>query len=233
MAELNLELELREVGRLLGYPPEPDVAPAVLARLDQPRPLFGLERRRLLVVAFAALAAAIAVAFAVPPARTAILHFFHIGSETVERVPTLPPAERRSPVAGLAGPMSPERAGRVAGFEPVLPPTHGRFYAASGIIATYLRPRVVLMELHADLAFMKKVAGPNTHIEPLTVNGHFGLWITGAPHVVSYLDSTGAGQEKVVRLAGNVLVWAHGSVTLRIEGPLTRDEALRLAKALG
>ena len=229
MAEI--ELELREVGRLLAYPAEPDLVPGVHARLPESRPRFG--RRRVLVVAVAALAAAVAVTFAVAPARTAILHFFHIGSETVERVPTLPPAERRSPVAGLSGPMSLARARELAGFQPLLPPKHGRIYAADGILATYLRPRVVLSEFRADLGLSKKVVGPKTHIEPLTVNGHFGLWMQGAPHVVTYFDSNGLGHDKVVRLAGNVLVWARGSVTLRLEGPLTRDEALRIARTVG
>ena len=39
-------------------------------------------------------------------------------------------------------------------------------------------------------------------------------------------------QEKNVRIAGNVLVWAYGSVTLRIEGPLTRAQALGLAASI-
>jgi hypothetical protein len=229
----ELELELREVGRLVAFPPEPDLAPAVLDRLGEPRPRPAFGRRRLLVVALAALAVAIGAAFAVPPARTAILRFFHIGGETVERVQKLPPAERRSPVAGLAGPMSIERARDRAGFGPLLPPQHGRIYAADGILATYLRPRVVLTEFRADIRLSKKIAGPSTRIEPLTVNGHFGLWMEGAPHVITYFDSNGVGRNKFVRLAGNVLVWSNGHLTLRLEGPLTRDEALRLAKTIG
>jgi hypothetical protein len=225
MAEL--ELELHEVGRLVAFPPEPDLALAVLDRLGE-RPAFG--RRRLLVVAFAAFVAAIGVAFAVPPARTAILRFFHIGGETVERVQKLPPAERRSPVAGLAGPMSLARARDLAGFEPALPPTHGKVYAADGIFATSLGRQAVLTEFRAELGFTKKAVGPATRIEPVTVNGRDGLWLEGAPHVVMYFDSRGVGREKIVRLAGNVLVWSRGSVTLRLEGPLTRDEALRLAE---
>jgi hypothetical protein len=30
-------------------------------------------------------------------------------------------------------------------------------------------------------------------------------------------------------MAGNVLIWTHGDVTLRLEGPLTQAEAVRLA----
>src|SRR5919205_3044505 len=143
MAEL--ERDLREVGRLLAFPPEPDLVPRVRSRLGEaaPRERF-FARRRALVLALAVLAVAIGAAFAVPPARTAILRLFHIGGETIERVPTLPNAPHRSPIAGLDGPMSVEDATDRAGFNLILPPKHGGVYAEGGIIATYIRPHVVL-----------------------------------------------------------------------------------------
>src|ERR671929_2184139 len=165
MAEL--ERDLREVGRLLAFPPEPDLVPAVRARLGEaPRPWPFAARRRVLVLALAALVVAIAAAFAVPPARTAILRFFHIGGETIERVATLPNAPRRSPIAGLAGPMSVEDATDRAGFNPILPSKHGGIYAGDGILATYVAPRVVLTEARSELGTMKKVASRRTRIEP-------------------------------------------------------------------
>ena len=228
MAEL--ERDLRETGRHLTWPSEPDLVPAVRARLGEAPRL--PARRRVLVLALAALVVAVAAAFAVPPARTAILRFFHIGGETIERVETLPNAPHRSPVAGLAGPMSLEAAIDRAGFRPILPRRHGGIYAEDGILATYIRPRTVLTEARSDLGLLKKVASPQTRIEPVRVNDHDGLWIEGAPHVVMYFDAQGRGQEKNVRIAGNVLVWAYGSVTLRIEGPLTRAQALGLAASI-
>jgi len=227
---LELERDLREVGRLLAFPPEPELVPAVRARLGEAPRRF--PRRRVLVLALAALVVALAAAFAVPPARTAILRFFHIGGETVERVETLPNAPHRSPIAGLAGPMSLEQAIDRAGFRPILPPRHGGIYADDGVLATYIGPRTVLTEARSDLGLSKKVASPQTRLEPVTVNEHDGLWIEGAPHVVMYFDSKGRGQEKHVRVAGNVLVWAYGSVTLRIEGPLTEAQALGLARSI-
>jgi hypothetical protein len=226
----ELERDLRAVGRLLAFPPEPDLVPAVRARLGEAAPRERLfARRRVLVLALAALVVAVAAAFAVPPARTAILRFFHIGGETIERVETLPNAPHRSPIAGLDGPMSLEDATDRAGFNPILPPKHGPIYADDGILATYIAPRVVLTEARSELGFSKKVVSPQTTLEPLMVNDHAGMWIRGAPHVVMYRDSEGRGYEKHVRIAGNVLVWAYGSVTLRIEGPITRAEALALA----
>jgi hypothetical protein len=239
MAEL--ERDLREVGRWIAFPPEPDLGPRVLRRLgERPRLLFA--RRRALVVALAAVAVAVGAAFAVPPARTAILRFFHIGGETIERVETLPPAERGSPVEGLGGPMSLARASRTAGFQIVLPPAkiaaHGRFYADDSIVATYLRvpgktAPVLLSELRGDLGFMKKVAGPQTKIEPARVHDEDALWLEGAPHVVTYFDSHTRSQFRKVRLAGNVLVWGRGNFTLRLEGPISKSEALRIARTFG
>src|SRR5918912_2778984 len=164
MAEL--ERDLREAGRLLAWPSEPDLVQPVRTRLGEPP-----RRRRMLVLAFAAfIVLAIAAAFAVPPARTAILRFFHIGGETIVRVDTLPNAPRRSPIAGLAGPMSVADATKRAGFNPILPPKHGGIYAEDGILATYVRPRVVLTEARGELGMAKKVASPQTRIEPLRVN---------------------------------------------------------------
>ena len=58
----------------------------------------GRGYRRALVPALALLVA-LGIAFAVPQARSAILRFFHIGAVTIERVETLPAAQRaaRSP----------------------------------------------------------------------------------------------------------------------------------------
>jgi hypothetical protein len=231
MAEL--ERDLREAGRLLAFPPEPDLVPRVRAHLGEAGPRgFGFPRRRVLVLALAVLVVAVGAAFAVPSARTAILRFFHVGGETIERVDTLPNAPRRSPIAGLAGPMSVEDVTKRAGFNPILPPKHGGIYAEDGILATYIRPHVVLTEARGELGMSKKFASPQTRIEPLRVNEHDGMWISGAPHVVTYFDSQGGGQMKNVRIAGNTLVWAYGSVTLRIEGPLTQAQALSLASSI-
>ena len=236
----ELEQELREVGRWLDFPPEPDLLPAVLRRLAEPRRRV-FARRRALLVALAVLVIAIAAAFAVPPARTAILHFFHIGGETVERVETLPPAGRRSPVAGLDGPLARKQAERKAGFTLALPPrkvaVHGRFYGADWIAATFLRLPdgrfASLTEFRGDLGIVKKATPEGTKIEPTTVNGADALWLEGAPHVVMYFDWGARSHTRLSRLSGNVLVWTRGGVTLRLEGPLSRAEALRIARTVG
>jgi hypothetical protein len=63
------------------------------------------------------------------------------------------------------------------------------------------------------------------------VNGAFGLWLVGGPHVLRY-EQRGRFAEIETRLAGNTLLWLAGGRTLRIEGELTRAQALRLARSL-
>src|SRR6266576_7299802 len=91
----ELERALVALGGELEFPPTPDLVGTVRERLHRRR------RLRPLVFAVALGALAIGVAMAVPPARSAILRFFHIGSATVERVETLPAAQERPHVAGL------------------------------------------------------------------------------------------------------------------------------------
>jgi hypothetical protein len=59
------------------------------------------------------------------------------------------------------------------------------------------------------------------HVGQVRVAGAPGVWIEGA-HVVSELY----GQP---RLSGNALIWETGGLTLRVEGKISKTEALRIA----
>src|SRR3954468_7834546 len=96
----ELERALVALGGELEFPATPDLWPRVGGRLQR-RPWL-----RPVVFAVALGALAVGVALAVPPARSAILRFFHIGSATVERVETLPPAQKRPLVFGLGPALS-------------------------------------------------------------------------------------------------------------------------------
>jgi hypothetical protein len=86
---------------------------------------------------------------------------------------------------------------------------------------------VLLSELpFADSGVLKKVSGEATRIEPAEVNGQPGLWLTGAPHVFMFPGAP-------PRLAGNVLIWQRRGLTLRLEGHLTKAQALELAQSVG
>ena len=231
----ELELQLIALGRNVELPPEPDLARAVLERLEGRRPF----PWRAVAVAFAIVALAIAAAFAVPPARSAILRFFHLGGETVQRVETLPPAVERAQAGGLGTPLSRGDAERRVGFRLVLPPFKGdgpaRVYVLGDTLATVVLHAyghsVLLSEFrNAQPEYLEKlVLRP---VEPLRVNGARGLWVTGV-HTLSYLDRRLGFRERPVLIQGNVLLWLRGPLTLRLEGRLTKQQALSLARRVG
>ena len=64
------------------------------------------------------------------------------------------------------------------------------------------------------------------------MNGGQGFWIAGARHQLSFVDENGNLLPDTVRLAGNVLLWEQGELTLRIEGKLSKDQALRIASTV-
>ena len=233
-----LEIRLRALGHELELPPEPDLAKGVLVQLSlsgtRPFPW-----RRAAVLAFAVLTIAVAAAFAVPQARTAILRFFHLGGATVIRVETLPPARERSLAHGLGKPLTRAQAERVLGFRLALPPVHGnqpaRVYVLGNSIGSVILRRhgrpVLLSEFNSfGTQSLKKLASAATIVEPATVNGRPGLWIQGAPHTLTYFDRRFGFQERPVLIRGNVLLWLRGPLTLRLEGDLSRAEAIELAR---
>jgi hypothetical protein len=235
----GLEQRLQALGRELDYPPEPDLAPAVLARLDRQRPF---PWRRAVVVALAVVAIGIVAALAVPQARSSILRWFHLRGVTVERVQTLPPAVERSQAAGLGRPLSRAEAERELGFRLVLPALAGgeprRVYVLGGALGSVIvrdhgRP-LLLSEFQAtNFDVMKKLVGARTMVEPVQVDGSDGLWIEGPPHTLTYFDRQGEFREKTVRIRGNVLLWTRGALTLRLEGRISKADALRIAREIG
>jgi hypothetical protein len=81
--------------------------------------------------------------------------------------------------------------------------------------------------------YFTKGLGPNTRVESVRVNGGPGFWIEGAAHAVYFFrDANGNTQRAEVRLAGNVLLWQQGELTLRLEGSFTKAQALQIAESI-
>jgi len=214
-----LEHALEALGRELDVPRVPDLVPLVRARLEPRR-----SRRSLVLALAAAALVALAAALAVPSARSAILRFFHLGGVTIERVETLPLAQERPLTDGLGPRVPVKEAATVAGFQPLLPPGVDHVYTNEGAVLVLLRThgRPVLLSEFNGSFFIKKVVGGETQIENVRVGPDPGLWVEGARHVFRM-------PSRAPRMAGNVLIWTHGELTLRLEGRLTKAEALRLA----
>ena len=238
----ELELQLRDLAGSVAYPATPDLATTVRARLAQRRTLWSRRpsRRQALAIALAVLAVSAAAVMAVPSARTAVLRFFHIGAVTVQRVDTLPPARERPLTTGLGRRVSLADGARSTGFRMLLPPLDEppeRVYVRSNVQSAFLdvpgAGSVLLTEIRGrnQLDFAKKFSSSETRVEAVTVNGAFGLWLAGGPHVVTFTDG-GRLHQFTTRLAGNVLVWTNGDLTLRLEGKLTKQRALALARTI-
>jgi hypothetical protein len=80
--------------------------------------------------------------------------------------------------------------------------------------------------------FFGKMLGPDTTLEELQVNGHPGFWIAGNPHVFYFTDTNGQFRDETMRLATNTLIFDNGGTVVRIEGNLTKAQALEIAKSL-
>jgi hypothetical protein len=240
----ELELALRDLGAGLDWPAEPDLAPAVAARIRQAPVRRRPVARRTLVIAFAALAVALGAVFAVPQTRAAILEFFHLRGVTIQRVPTLPTVSVQPGLGGFLGErVSLDEARRKASFRVVVPKALGEpdavYFQQSppGGMVSFLygpeeHPRALFTEFAAtvDEVIFKKVA-PGTAIHSVSIDGERGYWLEGA-HFFQYFDRTGVLQTEQVRLAGNVLLWELGTRTLRLEADVSEAEALRIAHSV-
>ncbi len=232
----TLEQRLHELGHELAFPPEPDLAPGVRERVHgRPFPW------RAVAVAFAVVVLAVAAAFAVPQARSAILRWFHLGGATVERVETLPPASERSLTRDLGRPLPLAEAERRIGFDLVLPPLDHKpahAYVIGDSVATVLlrsHGKTVLLSQFlsaGDETMLKKLSVNATVIEPVDVRGDPGLWLEGAPHVLAWIDRATGYRERPIKIRGNVLIWVHGGLTLRLEGRLSKAQAVELARTI-
>jgi len=74
------------------------------------------------------------------------------------------------------------------------------------------------------------VTNGETSVEPVQIDGDPGLWVEGAGHALIYPG--GFSERRAILIHGNVLLWVHGDLTLRLEGKLTKAQALRLAQAV-
>ena len=221
---MDLEHELRALAGELAWPPTPPLRSALAPR--------GRDLRRPLIVAVALAVAAVAAAFAVPQSRAAILGFLHLGGATIQFVGTLPPAEE-GPLSSNLGPTVSDPDARTLLDGHLLlprlapqPPLHAQGQIVS-LLFLNRRHDVLLSEANTGSAvFLKKLASSATNATAVQVGKDPGVWLSGAPHVVFFPGAP-------ARLAGNVLIWQHGPLTLRLEGHnLTEADAIDVARSL-
>jgi hypothetical protein len=222
---MELESELTALAAEIEWPQTPTLRPELAPR---GRPLWD-DRRLALAVAVALIAVALAAAFAVPQSRGAILRFLGLGAVHVEFVERLPYAQERPLAAGLGPTISPAVARDLLGRPPLLPPLAPPLHAQDGIVSLLFLhdgDPVLLSEIGSHLRLLKKIASASAAIRWQRVGNDPAIWIAGDRHVVIFPHAA-------PRLAGHVLVWERGNLTLRLEGAhLSLRDALTLAERI-
>jgi hypothetical protein len=242
MAERPIEARLLDLATAIDWPPAPDVRDAVREGIARSR-----RRRRLFLLA----AAVAALALLGGAAAAASLE---LRGAIVQQVPALP-----SPSAGASGGAGTgldlgsryatlAAAERAAGFRALVPAALGQpdeawYRPAPGVLTLLYHPRpglpateatgvgALVMEARATVGQTSfvKLAPPRSAVQPVTVNGGQGFWISGAPHAFFFYGPPGADRYDSLRLAGDVLIWNQGGLVVRIESALDEHSALGIA----
>ncbi|MCW3840576.1 DUF4367 domain-containing protein [Micromonospora yasonensis] len=236
----DLERELRDLATWLETPATPDLATRVRARLAAP----AARRRRWRYWLAAALAALLVAVL--PPGRAALadavaglLRFsgIVIGTSPAPVLPTGSPSPL--PAQRSADLHDAQRKVRFPIRVPAKlgPPEQVLVADDDGLgsyrVATLLYRggtlRVDAFDGQLDPVFQKQAAGPD--VEFVQVDGDFAVWV-GGPHTLAYVDRGGTVRVETARLAAATLIWQEAGVSYRLEGNLTRDEAIAIADSL-
>jgi hypothetical protein len=238
------------VGRALRAAPPPRARPwwqpAPARRLGRP---LALALLALLVLA----AVAGAVALGLPGLRL-ILAEPSGTPPALAPSATVPAHELPGVGLNLGEPMRPEAAAAVVG-RPIPVPGDPRLgapdavwvdvakgdavalvWAAREDLPASLEPGIglILMSFEGtvDDELFRKMLGAGTDLQPVSVGGERGYWISGEPHIFFVRSATGENVEDLRRWVGDALVWSDGQTTWRLETSLGREEAIRLAESI-
>lgn len=230
----QLEQQLRELGGALDVPPAPNLASMVISRLPERRRRSVRPARRTLVLAFAAILLLAGTAMAVSPTRDAILKVLGLRDVRIERVNSLP--ARAGTRLGLGTRIPLADARHAAGFTALEPPNATAAFLAhdmpGGRISLLVGP-MLLTEFRASVSeVLLKMLGSGTGDMLVRVNGGAGIYLFGSPHEVIVVAPDGVPRTDQIHLAGNVLLWQQGPLTVRIEGTNSLTQALALAHSL-
>jgi hypothetical protein len=266
--ELDLDQALADLAASLEFPPTPDLAAAVTARLDEAPArrrgrLAGLIGRpgwrRLAVAGLAVALLAVAVLAASPGTREAVARRLGLRGIGVE-LGGPPPSTATTTSGGrldlgLGERVTLEEARRRVSF-PVLVPHTGGLERPDAVFVSEVVPPggrvdlvwrarpglpasgftdagLLITEFQGEPTpeFIKKVAVAG-QVEFVEVGGEPAYFFSGEPHFFTYRDAAGNLRDEQTRLAGNTLIWQRGDLTLRLEGELSKEEAVRIAESM-
>jgi hypothetical protein len=237
-----LEQMLQATAAEIAWPDTPDLASAVVPRMEVPgasmrgtaaRAPKRIRFRRPLVIALAALLLLAGSALAIPAVRD----WLGLSTVEVQRVPRpLPtvPGQRLSlgthlPLAAALAKLE---------YRPVIPTGLGTptvFYdpfPAGGQLGLVYPKGIVITEVQGHLTrYLQKFIPPGTTLDEFKIDGRRALWIHGALHQYGYADRTGQIRTDSVRTAGDVLLWRYKDLLVRIEGARSKQQAVAIARS--
>ena len=82
-----------------------------------------------------------------------------------------------------------------------------------------------------DSGVITKIVSGGATAQPVAVDSARGWWVSGDPHFFFYTGPDGVVTEER-RWVGDVLLWADGPITHRLETSLGRDAAIGLAESM-
>lgn len=237
----RLEQALADLAVEVDFPPTPDLARAVSARISE-RPARARPGRwsmlRAVGIAVAALLvlATVAVALGIVPGLRLTV------------VPSLPPASAPADPAGMRIGLGDAIA--LDAVEEYVPAALGgpdEAYVDDEITSLVWRPSEQLPEVgtsgvglllqaiegRIDVGQVEKLVETGSQVTPVTVGEEAGFWIDGPPHVMRYLGPDGEIRAESTRLVGDVLVWQRGETLYRIETASGLQATLELAETIG
>ncbi len=234
----DLERELRELTGWLEPARTPDLTARVRARLDAPAP-----RRRWRYVLAGALAALLVAAL--PPGRAAVAGavtgLLRFSGVVIDTAPAPPPAGTPSPLPAQHQ-VALAEAQRQVRFPIRVPARFGvpeRVLVADPdgagahrVVSLLYRGGTVRLDAFdgsLDIVFHKRSVGADVTLTQ--VGGEFAIWV-GGPHALAYVDRSGTERVATARLSAATLIWERAGVSYRLEGDLTREQALDVASSL-
>jgi len=257
----ELEQRLGRLRAEIEWPATPDMAARVRERMAAPvivlrRPWF--QSRWAVAAAVVLLALAALVAYT--PSREAIAHWLNLHTiiTRVNVVPT-PSPQPSGPLGqrlGLGTPTTLADAQSKVGWHIAVPASLGapdEVYVqlppngpVQGEVSLVYKTRpdiktsgqtgvaVLVTEANGQVKsdFFGKMLGSDATLQDVTVNGHPGYWISGKPHAFFFTDANGNFRDETLRLATNTLIFDDNGTIVRIEGDLTKAQALAIAASL-
>lgn len=237
MNDPQWETQVETMARQIKFPPTPDIAEAVHARITAPRR--ATARPRMLKVAALILLLMTAAVLVVPGWRAQALDWLQIGAIRLVKENEVPAATVTTvaSILDLPGHTTLENARSTVDF-PIRLPADLREPDAvfvqhvpdAVVVLVWLEPDAAPLSLHQISSANRVIKKYAEMAEATEVNGELAMWLT-EPHLVDYLP----GDSMLIRrhVDSNVLLWEENAITYRLEGELTLEDALSIAEVTG